>query len=133
VRGHLGSLTALPHAAIIGAMDGFANKLAVVTGGGSGMGRELVRQLTAQGCSVAACDLNAGTVAETAAMARAQAPPGVLVTSHACDVAEEPQVLRFRDELLAEHASDHVDLAKPEAAYDYAELFAGLGGDSAGA
>jgi NAD(P)-dependent dehydrogenase (short-subunit alcohol dehydrogenase family) len=113
-------------------MDGFANKLAVVTGGGSGMGRELARQLAARGCSVAACDLNPDTVAETVAMARAQAPRGVLVTSHACDVAEEPQMLRFRDELLAEHASDHVDLVKPEAAYDYAELFAGLGGDSAG-
>jgi NAD(P)-dependent dehydrogenase (short-subunit alcohol dehydrogenase family) len=91
-------------------VDSFTGKLAVVTGGGSGMGRELVRQLAAQGCSVAACDLNAPAVAETAAMARVGAPPGVRVTGHACDVSDEEQVLRFRDELLDGHASDHVDL-----------------------
>ena len=91
-------------------MDSFTGKLAVVTGGGSGMGRELVRQLAAQGCSVAACDWNAHAVAQTAAMAQEGVPPGVRVTSHACDVSDEAQVLRFRDELLEEHASDHVDL-----------------------
>ncbi len=82
----------------------------MVTGGGSGMGRELVRQLAAHGCSVATCDLNADAVAAAAAKARAGAPPNVRVTSHVCDVSAEAQVLRFRDELLAEHASDHVDL-----------------------
>jgi NAD(P)-dependent dehydrogenase (short-subunit alcohol dehydrogenase family) len=92
------------------AMETFADKLAVVTGGGSGMGRELVRQLAAQGCSVAACDWNAESIAQAAAVARSAAPPGVRVTSHACDVCDEAQVLAFRDELLAEHASDHVDL-----------------------
>ena len=91
-------------------MDGFAGKLAVVTGGGSGMGRELVRQLAAQGCSVAACDWNVAAVADTVAMAHAGAPDGVRVGSHACDVSDEAQVQRFRDELLREHATDHVDL-----------------------
>jgi len=102
------------------AMDSFAGKLAVVTGGGAGMGRELVRQLAAQGCSVAACDLNADAVAATAASAVA---PGVLVTGHACDVSDEAQVVRFRDELLAEHGREHVDLVFSNAGAGGGESF----------
>ena len=105
------------------AVDSFTGKLAVVTGGGSGMGRELVRQLAAQGCSVAACDLNADAIAVTAATSWAAAPPGVRVTGHACDVSDEAQVLRFRDELLEQHASDHVDLVFSNAGVGGGESF----------
>jgi NAD(P)-dependent dehydrogenase (short-subunit alcohol dehydrogenase family) len=104
-------------------VDSFMGRLAVVTGGGSGMGRELVRQLAAEGCSVAACDLNADAVAGVAALAREGTPPGVRVTSHACDVSEEAQVLRFRDELLEGHASDHVDLVFSNAGIGGGESF----------
>ena len=93
------------------AVASFTGKLAVVTGGGSGMGRELVCQLAAQGCSVAACDWNADAVAHSAASAQAGAPDGVLVTGHICDVSDELQVQRFRHELVRQHGADHVDLA----------------------
>jgi len=98
-------------------MDSFTGKLAVVTGGGSGMGRELVRQLAAEGCSVATCDWHADEVAETVASAQAGAPAGVRVTAHVADVSEEPQVVRFRDELLAAHDRGHVDLVFANAAF----------------
>ena len=104
-------------------VDSFAGKLAVVTGGGSGMGRELVRQLAAQGCSVATCDVNADAAAVTAATTWAGAPRDVRVTGHACDVSDEAQVLRFRDDLLEEHASDHVDLVFSNAGIGGGESF----------
>ena len=96
-------------------MKDFAGRIAVVTGGGSGMGRELVRQLAADGCSVATCDLNAGPLAETVELAVSGAG-SARVTGHACDVSDEAAVLRFRDEAVAAHQADHVDLVFANAA-----------------
>ena len=59
----------------------------------------------------------------TAATAWPAAPPGVRVTGHACDVSDETQVLRFRDELLEQHASDHVDLVFSNAGIGGGESF----------
>jgi NAD(P)-dependent dehydrogenase (short-subunit alcohol dehydrogenase family) len=91
-------------------MESFDGRLAVVTGGGTGMGRELVVQLAAEGCSVAACDVNMDSVGETAQRALKEAPSSVRVTTHLCDVANEDQVLRFRDEVTAQHQTDHINL-----------------------
>ena len=91
-------------------MQSFEGRLAVVTGGGTGMGRELVIQLAAEGCSVAACDINLENLEETARRAEEGAPSGTRVTTHLCDVGVEADVQRFRGEVLERHATDHVHL-----------------------
>lgn len=91
-------------------MKDFGGKLAVVTGGGSGMGRELARQLVADGCDVAMCDVSADDMAETKRLCDAEAPQGVKTTTHICDVADEDAVNAFRDEVAAEHKTDRINL-----------------------
>jgi NAD(P)-dependent dehydrogenase (short-subunit alcohol dehydrogenase family) len=91
-------------------MDTFEGRLAVVTGGGTGMGRELVVQLAAEGCSVATCDLSLDAMAGTLQRAEKDAPAGARITTHVCDVSDEAQVVRFRDEVVAAHDTDHINL-----------------------
>lgn len=91
-------------------MKSYDGKIAVLTGGGSGIGRELVILLAQEGCSVAMCDLNAQTMEETRQRAMAVAKPGVKITSHICDITKESDCERWRDEVLTQHGTDHVDL-----------------------
>jgi NAD(P)-dependent dehydrogenase (short-subunit alcohol dehydrogenase family) len=83
-------------------MDSFKDRVAVVTGGGAGMGRELCLQLVREGCAVATCDVMMETLEETRAECEAAAPD-VKVTLHQCDVSSEADMNRFRDEVVAEH------------------------------
>ena len=91
-------------------MDQFAGRIAVVTGGGTGMGRELCLALVRAGAHVATCDVLEDNLAETRKLCEAAAGEGVRFTTHRCDVSNEDEVIAFRDEVAAQHETDHINL-----------------------
>ena len=90
-------------------MDSFENKIAVVTGGGAGMGRELVRQLAKEGCDIALCDVMEENMQETVDIVSSESPE-VKITSFKCDVSLEGDVFSFKDKVIEEHKTDHINL-----------------------
>jgi NAD(P)-dependent dehydrogenase (short-subunit alcohol dehydrogenase family) len=92
-------------------MKDLADRIAVVSGGGSGMGRELVRQLAAEGCNVAMCDVSAAGMAETQRLcAAAGLRQGLRLTAHLADVSDAPAVEAFRDAVARDHATEMIHL-----------------------
>jgi NAD(P)-dependent dehydrogenase (short-subunit alcohol dehydrogenase family) len=90
-------------------MKSFSGRIAVITGAGMGMGRELAVQLARGGCHVALCDVQQQQLEETRALCLEQAPSGTRVTVSLCDVADESSVLAFRDAVLREHGASQVN------------------------
>ncbi len=81
-------------------MKSFENKVAAITGAGSGMGRSLAIQLAQQKCHLALSDVNEAGLAETAQLA---AQHGVKVTVKRVDVADRAAVHAWADEAAREH------------------------------
>lgn len=91
-------------------MKDFTGKIAVITGGGTGMGRELAKQLVAEGCTVAMCDVSAENMVETKRQCLSNAPQGTRVLTFVADVSDEKQILQFRDSVARELDTDHIHL-----------------------
>ena len=77
-----------------------AGGVAVVTGAGSGIGRELAKQLAREKMSLALADVNETTLQETLSqIGNAGAP----VSTHVLNVADPKQVEQFAADVLARH------------------------------
>ena len=88
----------------------FSGLVAVVTGGGTGMGRELARQLAGDGCHVAVCDVSQEYMDETVQQAQALAPAGTRVTSFEADVADPAAMDAFAAHVATAFATEAVHL-----------------------
>ena len=86
-------------------MKSFKDKVAVITGAGSGMGRYLAILLARDGADVVVCDINQETLNETVEMLRKY---NVSVSSHALDVADKEAVELLPGKVIDQHGK--VDL-----------------------
>jgi citronellol/citronellal dehydrogenase len=92
-----------------GLLDG---QVAILTGGGSGLGRASVLEPAALGARVVVCGRRPEPLAETAALA-----DGGRVEPRACDIREEDQAGRLVDRVLGDHG--RIDLLAGNAGGQY--------------
>ena len=78
------------------------DKVAVVTGAGSGIGRALAQLLAQKGCRLALADINEDTLKQTAQSLSAE------VVTQALDVADRAAVYAFADRVRQQFGTAHV-------------------------
>lgn len=81
-------------------MKSFNNKVAAITGAGSGIGRALAIELAAQNCALSLSDVNETGLAETAKML---ADSGVKVTTAQVDVSKLDQMQAWAKKTVKDH------------------------------
>ncbi|PTU32431.1 SDR family NAD(P)-dependent oxidoreductase [Stenotrophobium rhamnosiphilum] len=81
-------------------MKSFNNKVAAITGAGSGIGRALALELAAQNCALSLSDVNETGLAETAKLL---ADSGVKVTTSKVDVSKLEQVQAWAKKTVKDH------------------------------
>lgn len=106
-------------------MKTYTDKVAAISGAGSGIGRALARQLAAAGCHLALCDIDAAGLAETARLAaRLAARPGLRITTQAVDVGDRDAIYAWAAAVVRDHG--RVNLIFNNAGVSLAATVAGM-------
>jgi NAD(P)-dependent dehydrogenase (short-subunit alcohol dehydrogenase family) len=88
----------------------FDGLIAVVTGGGTGMGRELTVALAASGCHVAICDVSQEAMDETIDVAGAASPAGTQLTGYIADVSDAAALDAFAAHVAETFGTESINL-----------------------
>jgi len=98
-------------------MNNLKDKVAVITGAGSGIGRSLAVECARRGAHLALCDVNDDGLADT----KGQCGPARVFTAHV-DVSDRHAMDTFRDQVVAEYG--RVDLVVNNAGVAHSQTIA---------
>ncbi len=96
----------------------FSEKVAVITGGGSGIGQALALQLAKKGCHLALVDVNKKGLQETKNLL---ADSEVNITQHVVDVSKAAAMEKLADDVVAKHGK--VNMLFNNAGITYSKTF----------
>ena len=81
-------------------MKNFSDKVALITGAGSGIGRALAIELATSGCSLALVDWNKDSLEETKQLVRNK---NISVSTHPFDISDREKIATLPEEVLEFH------------------------------
>ncbi|MFT4711874.1 MAG: short-subunit dehydrogenase [Candidatus Azotimanducaceae bacterium] len=86
-------------------MKTFNNRVAAITGAGSGMGQALAKSLAAEGCHLALADIKQAGLEETAVLCRNY---GIRVTTYIVDTSDKEAVYAYAKDTVRDHNEVHM-------------------------